>query len=252
MILAGCGAPQSFYSYKEQTYAEWNAAISDWRTKAIVSTEHTEGTTIGGFRDFAQSFIPRSEIINAVELTTYPVKGAGWIRVGIARDENGRPGKVLSRTWLRIETDCPARHGSYMTFDVPNVKVDPECVYWITFNEFVDEEYVGKRSTSMVTNTSFSKDDTYQGGKLMVGNQRGTNENGDAKFRIIAKCGSLPTLCKASRGERRTLPVKQFQEELWSNASIRWCEYVLEKQEDQENGSYRKIKSDGKLREVKK
>lgn len=242
MILAGCRAPQSFYSYKEQTRKEWSVAISGWRTKAIVSVEHTEGTTAGGFRDFAQSFIPCSEIINAVELTTYPVKAAGWIRADIAKDENGRPGKVLSRIWLRVETDCPAGHSSFMTFYVPNVKVDPEGVYWITFNEFVDEEYVGKWSTSMVTNTSFSKDNTYQGGKLIVGNQRGTDETGDAKFRIIAKCGTLPTLRKASRGERQTLPAKQFQEASWSNASIKWCEYVLEKQEAQEHSSCGKIK----------
>ncbi|MBW8040708.1 MAG: hypothetical protein FVQ85_11980 [Planctomycetes bacterium] len=242
MILAGCGAPQSFYSYKEQTRKEWIAAISGWRRKAIVSTGHDEGTAGGGFSDFAQSFIPCSDIINAVELTTYPVKAAGWIRVDLAKDENGRPGKVLSRTWLRVETDCPAGHSSFMTFDVPNVKVDPEGVYWITFNEFVDEEYVGKWGTSMVTNTGFSKDDTYQGGKLIVGNHRGTHESGDSKFRIISKCGTLPTLRKASRGERQTLPAKQFQEASWSNASIKWCEYVLEKQEAQEHSSYEKIK----------
>ncbi|MHC4083661.1 MAG: hypothetical protein ACYSU3_02280 [Planctomycetota bacterium] len=241
MILAGCGAPQSFYSYKEQTRKEWSGAISGWRKKAIVSVEHDEGTAGGGFRDFAQSFIPCSDIINAVELTTYPVKAAGWIRADIAKNENGRPGKVLSRIWLRVETDCPTGHHSSMTFDVPNVKVDPEGVYWITFNEFVDEEYVGKRSMSMVTNTGFSKDDTYQGGQLILGNQPETDETWDARFRIIAKCGTLPTLRKASRGERKTLPAKQFQEASWSNASIKWYEYVREKQKAQEHSSNGKI-----------
>jgi len=189
-ILAGCAAPQTFWAFKEQSRKQWRTAISDWRKKACIGVEHTKGRTIGGFRDFAQSFVPGCKKIEVVELCTYPVKAPGWIRVDIAQDEEGSPGRRLSRCWLRIQKDCAVPHSGYVAFDVPNVKVKPKGIYWVTFNEYVDEEYVGRESTGCVTNTGYSRANTYQEGKLMVGSWQG----GDVKFRIISKCDSVPTL----------------------------------------------------------
>ncbi|NQT02410.1 MAG: hypothetical protein HQ580_10325 [Planctomycetes bacterium] len=233
-ILAGCAAPQSFYVFKEQSHTDWRASISNWRTNACISVEYMEGISGGGFRDFAQSFVPHCKKIEAVELATYPVNAAGWIRVCIFKDEEKKPGKELARCWLRIEENCPIPHGGYVTYDIPNVRVKPEIMYWVTFNELADEEYVGQNSTGSVTNTGFSRDNTYDEGKLMVGSLRGIHENGDVKFRIIAKCDVVPTLRKASSDEQESLPEYDFQNASWENASTKWNKYVLKKLEKQQ------------------
>lgn len=169
----------------------WNAALQDWHETAVTGEEHTnaQSGTGGGF---AQSFKPNCSQIAAVGLYTYPVNnGWGWMRVDICEDDNGRPGSyVLARAWLKIEKGFHGSHSVAMLYDIPDVTVRPNGVYWVTFAEFRASDSPSK----YLTNYGVSINNGYREGQLLRDLSSDSRSTHDAKFIIYAKCKTVPTL----------------------------------------------------------
>lgn len=215
--------PQAFFVFGTQDRSGWKRLMAGWRAKATVAAKHTEGTAGGNYTAFAQSFIPRCKQIAAVELCTYPVSGLGWIRVDICEDDDGKPGEyVLSRAWLKVEKPCPVPHGGFMVFDIPDITVHPKKTYWLTY-----AEYVAKDSPiQSITNLGLSQGATYSEGKLMRRHEARPSGRHDARFRIVSKCGKVPTLRQVKEGALGKLGDHSSAGANWHDASLQWYRFL--------------------------
>ena len=187
------------------TPGQWKKALVPWREKCNVTASHTaDGRRSSGVSAFAQSFVPHSRKICAVELMIYVAyKGKGWIRLDLCADRDGRPSSVaMARTWIRIDTRDLPPHGVYLPFDIPDTEVKPEATYWITFAKITDKD----SPTTGMTQYGHSRNSPYKEGSLVLPAGHVVSGAADAYFRVISKCAPVPLLRKATEKELKTLP----------------------------------------------
>jgi hypothetical protein len=165
----------------------------------------------------AQSFVPHCEKIETVQLASYPTIGTrGWIRVDLTEDDNGKPGRLLARSWVRVDRGCDVPVYGYMPYPLGTVKVQQGKTYWMTFDEFVDADLLSAHSTWVLTNLGFRAESSdFTEGRLLFGDHQGW----DANFRVpVAFDVERSCLQKASPSDMATLPSASIQEAPWQEA----------------------------------
>jgi len=182
-----------------------------WRLKAAVAVSHTKGTSTRSGA-FAQSFIPRCNSIKAIETGAFATQsGSGWVCLDVRADQGGMPGAhVLSRAWVRIEKSTPGRPDLCLVFDIPDIAVEADKTYWITFSEHLDPA----QDHGNLTNHKYANNRAYADGKYLRQGRQTPYDNRDAVFSIISECESVPLLRKATDEEKKKLPTAN--EHLWN------------------------------------
>jgi len=206
----------SFVAFERlpQAYAQrrkaWREALADWRKDNVMSAENIKGTA-GSGGNFAQSFVPNSPNISAVEIAIYRVADTGWLRVDIAEDDNGYPScRTLARTWVRMDTNCPFRLGDFAPVDLPNIQVTPGKTYWLCVWQFGTQ-----------TNWRLSSSrDSYTNGRLLLSGSKHRSLNDDVLFRVLTESPAVPFSRLPYRTEVAALPPMR-------EANLSWIELSM-------------------------
>lgn len=221
---------ESFWEFKEQDSVELNQSMGGWRNSADVSVKNPFGRGATGYRSIAQSFIARSAQISAVEICMYSVgKAEGWLRLDLTEAQHERPGRVIGRSWIRIDADCPVPHGEYMIFPIGDVSVERGKTYWIALSSFIDRRFLDNPETMdlNLTNIMFSSENNFPDGQILSNGARGRREleaKRDLKFQIVSYALPVPFLIGASHEKLKTLPSTKFREAEWLHAYDDWME----------------------------
>ncbi|GEM_PF-6205075 len=89
---------------------------------------------------FAQRVILNQAGLRAVELGTSPRQGqSGWMRLDIHQEEEGRPGLLLARSWVRIPKQHGMERGMTVLHDIPDLELEPGSAIWLVYIDFADE-----------------------------------------------------------------------------------------------------------------
>ena len=117
---------------------------------------------------------------------------------------------MLARTWLGMEESLLPPHGVWMPIDLPDTKVVPEQVYWLTLTEKRD---AGKATMSC----GYSRENSYVDGGLLrpAGHVFGQY---DLCFRILSRCAPVPLLRRATEEEVKALPESAEMAVEWGTA----------------------------------
>ncbi len=183
------------------TTSTYKTGMGSWNSNKTVAAQMDVGRsgTSGGF---AQSMVPETDTIAAIELATYPIgNGTGWLMADLRPDHNGAPSaEVLARAWIRVGKTL-SLHGVSLVYDIPDVRVQKGATYWIVFRPFND---AGPKSAIM--NFGLNTSSTYSNGVLWRDSSSQPSTSSDAKFSIISKCFPPPFLKKAEEKDLKTLP----------------------------------------------
>ncbi len=209
--------PTTYYAFrKEVKRAEWTTIFDKWHSQCVTGGANLQGRAGGNMTGFAQSFVPHREKIAAVALCVYPVSGIGWIRLDVCRDENNAPShEVLSRTWLRVDAGCPVSHYGFMVFDIPDIEVEPQRKYWLTYLEFLSKD----SPSGSLSNLGRSINNDYVEGQLMSMHEFAPSLDRDARFQIISSCPTIPWLRSLADAERELLPSYPWDDCDWRETS---------------------------------
>lgn len=188
-----------------------------YRESASISAQHIDGTA-GTAGPFAQSFIPRTETITAVEVCTYALSDAyGWMRLDLCEDDQGKPGVILARSWIYIPKGHRFPHSEYAFHDFADQKVDPETTYWLTYIDI----NLPKRSNNLINYGLSTKSDAYPDGVHWRGYSNQPKPNEDLKFRIFnTSPNAHPGYRDPTKAEVDSRPTRQEQEQLESK--LKW------------------------------
>lgn len=213
VLASACRAPSKFYSCRGYP-AQVESAMAEWLKSGGVGAENLEGdSAVAGA--FVQSFLPQCEKMRAVQVASYPAGAKGWLRLDVARDRGGRPGRTLSRTWMRVEEDCPVKHGEYMSFPTATLEGISGRLHWVTFTEFPDSEFLDRNTARVVTNVGISLEDAYPGGRLL----HSQDLEGDVRFRILCDMGNDPPFPETASEQRCSLPPRATRSASWNKAA---------------------------------
>lgn len=210
--------PQAYWVLITTERGRYANLAEKFRNESSISTHNTEGTaaTTGGF---AQSFIPKSATITAIEICAYPIsRQFGFTRLDLCMDDHGAPGHVLARSWIWIPENHNFPHGDYIYHDIPDQRVDPSGTYWIVYTEFPDLSL----THSVIANYGFSiSGNEYPDGMLWYEASDAPRQDADLKFRIFSsETDPHPAYRKATEEEIGTITHEQ-RETTWGRWSKR-------------------------------
>ena len=203
--------PQSVWLFDRESALPWNASVADWRAEATASVDHSGGgktrDIASNYESVAQSVIPLSTNIAAVQIEVYPLREKDeWFRVELREDDNERPGRyVLTRAWIRVDEDLPTDRISSLAFDVPDVAVVSNKTYWIVYTAVRGPACRAINFSPL----SLSQEDSYKPGQCLFlsrNNKQPATASGDLYFCILSDCSSVPLLRKASATEKKVIP----------------------------------------------
>ena len=203
--------PQAYRVFTATERGSFGPLAQDFRGRSSVAVSNTVGNS-GTSGNFAQSFIPKCKTVSSIEVCTYASSDAfGWMCLDLCEDNNGAPGYVLARSWVRIPKNHNFPHGEYVCHDIPDQSVKPAGTYWLVCVGFPDpESKVGMSNYGL----SFRRDD-YPDGMLWRAGGGGPKKDEDVKFRVFSSSPeSHPAYRKASELELKTAPSEE-QKMIW-------------------------------------
>lgn len=205
---------ERIYVFEPTSRLSLQASLADWQREAQITVAHSDGNLNGGYGSFAQSFVPHSDEIQAVQLRLSPAYAKGWVRIELTVDNNGMPGMVFARSWIRFDGNVPLQQGDYLTVPLMRTAVEPEMTYWITFVEYRDKGY---KNYDLV-NIAGSSTATYAEGKFVLPSGSPRGGIADVDFRIIARASAVPGLEEVSELMKGALPAQPCQTLSWQVA----------------------------------
>jgi len=212
--------PLSVWLYDRESAMPWNASVADWRREATASVDHSGGGKAGdigcNYESIAQSFVPLSTNIAAVQIKVSPLRAKDeWFRVELREDDDEGPGRyVLTRAWIRIDDDLPVDRISSLPFDVPDVSVATNKTYWIVYTA-VRGPACRAINFSPLT---LSQENSYKPGQCLFlsrNSKQPATASGDLHFRVFSDCSSVPLLRKALETEQKVIPDTSKVDAFW-------------------------------------
>jgi len=211
--------PCSVWFLEKESARLWYEPKAEWRRSAIATVEHLynkeKTPAVGNYESVAQSFVPMTTNITAIELEIYPMgEYDAWFRVDLCADRSGGPDSyILSRAWIRADSAFPTGQYMLMPFDIPDVTVTSNKTYWIVFTGVTGP-------TSRASNpfpAMFSGQDKRNGGQCLVLSSGKIEPRGDSlHFRILSSCPKIPLLRAASKSEEKAVPDTSAVDARWS------------------------------------
>ena len=209
--------PTTMTVFTSKKHGVYTKLAETYRGTASISTGHTEGNA-GTSGPFAQSFIPKTDTITAVEVCTYALSGAyGWMRLDLCEDNKGKPGTIIARSWIYVPEGHRFPHSDYAFHDFIDQTVDPKATYWLTYLDV----NIPKRSSNLINYGLTIKNDAYADGMHWRSFSDKPSPKEDLKFRIFNKTPKPhPGYRKPTTEEIATRPTPAEQEQIESN--LKW------------------------------
>ena len=206
--------PQAFRVLTATERGAYSGQAAAFRETGRIVVSNTVGnTTTGG--GFAQSFIPNSETITAIEVCTYPVSGSsGWMRLDLCMDDSGIPGEIIARSWVLIPENHGFPYGEYVYHDFPDQHVDPSATYWMVYSEFPAP---GSGERLLAHYGLSGSGNQYPNGMLWIRSSAEPRPEADVKFRVFSsESGIHPAYRPATEKEQQTVSIV-YQTRIWND-----------------------------------